>query len=50
MEQLNVFEQLKEQTRIDVSLEKPYRNGFGELLPWEDPELLKRNREELEKV
>lgn len=41
MKQLNIFEQLKEQTRIDTSLETPYRNGLGKLLPWEEPEYLK---------
>ena len=40
--QLTIFEEMKKQEEA----EKPYRNGMGELLPWEEPKYInsKANR------
>lgn len=48
MKQLNIFEQIhyeEQQEELKKNLfkaEESYRNGFGELLPWEEPEYLKK--------
>ncbi len=35
-EQLNIFVEVEKQ----IEREKPYQNGLGQLLPWEEPEYL----------
>jgi len=49
MKQLNLFNIEKEDKAAGNILsntidDKPYRNGLGELLPWEEPEYLKNNK------
>jgi len=44
MKQLSIFDRVEEiqntQIRV-IQKDEPYRNGLGELLPWEEPEYLK---------
>lgn len=43
--QLNIFEEIEKietEEKKAEQAEKPYHNGLGQLLPWEEPDYLKK--------